>query len=387
MRVSPKNEEAPPPLPSRRRLALPQRSWKSSSELPSAITRWENSDNNGITGIGMQHPPHQHRRSNSDSSTEVDLAQFDASEVADDDDDDDEDDDNDDDDVDSAAVSEEQEDEPISPLKNWSGGNLSRWTSNESLPSMQQGLSPTTTFRPPPTRHFHGSASPHRGVARWHSTSECLQSSSIPEDAEVLTINKKHPADTTKAHEDSLLAKPTRRKSMPLSDEEDSSDSHCGGDGEEEEEQEVEEDNDPVNNRQTSSSETAMPLTRRYRSEIPRRGPNMLLEMQQSLRQPNHSDDQQPAALIQHGREQGPPARISSSRPVPPRRIPSRSVSECVAPLHRSLSRRPSVRRTESASSTSSGGADATTSLMALRQAAEDQRPANSMLVTSSSHL
>ena len=321
----------------------------------------------------MQHP--SHRRSNSDSSTEVDLAQFDASEAAEDDDDDD------DDDVDSIAVSEEQEDEPISPLKNWTGSNLSRWTSNESLPRLQQGLSPTTTFRPPPTRHFHGSASPHRGVTRWHSTSECLQSSSIPEDAEVLTINKKHPADTTKDSEDSLLAKPTRRRSMPLSDEEDSIDSHGAG-------EEEEEDNDPVNNRQTpSSSETTMPLMRRYRSEIPRRGPNMLLEMQQSLRQHTHSDDQQPAEMIHHGREQAPPARISSSRQAPPRRIPSRSVSECVAPLHRSLSRRPSVRRTESASSTSSGGADATTSLVALRQAAEDQRPASSMLVTSSSHL
>ena len=377
--MSPKNDEAPPPLPSRHRLALPQRSWKSTSQLPNVtVSRWENSDHNGMDGAGrQQHPPH--RRDNSDSSSEVDLAQFEHSEAADNDDDDD------DDDLDSEAASEEQEDEPLSPLKSSTCSKLSRWTNNESLPRSQQGLSPTTTFRPPPTRQFLGPASPHRGVARWRSTSECLQNSSIPEDAEVLTMNKKHPADAAKDDEDSLLAKPKRRNSMPRSDEEECTDCYVvDGDDKQEEGK----DNDPVNDRHTtSSSETMMPLMRRHRSEIPRRGPNMLLEMQQSLQQPKRPDDQQQEASIHHGCEKVLPSRISSSRQAPPRRIPSRSVSECVAPLQRSLSRRPSVRRTESASSTSSGGADATTSLLALRQAAEDQRPANSMLVTSSCHL
>lgn len=331
MMLSTKNEKAPPRT-SRGRGA-PQRSWKSSSDLPQrSVGRWESMESlssaaSSTSSRNNAAPPMRPpRRNNSDSSSEVDLDEFDATDHGDDDDD-----------VDS---SDEEEQEPLSPLKgDGRAADLTLWKSSDSLPRLHEMIPSLSR----PSRQ--GPSSPHRGgLARWKSTSECIQRSSIPEDSELLTICKRHPADDTKDEDDSLT-KPKRRNSLTQNEA-------------------PEEDNDKNDDaNEAEMMPTPVMLMRRNRSEAPRRGQSALLQMQHSLR--DVSQDGRPQAALPSTSREGPPQRSGSSRPTPPRRAPSRSVSERVSPLQRSLTRHTSMIQRRPSSSAAAAGGD----LMTLRKA------------------
>ena len=208
------------------------------------------------------------------------------------------------------------------PIKRGSNLTRSKSTSHGLPPSRGRGLPSRGT----PSRR---SSSPDRsnGLTRWKSTSECLRVSSIPEDSCLLSLtSKKHPADTDPSVDESprMPGPPKRRSSFSNEDE-----PKMLIQGEED-------DAEPV------PPPPGKPM-RRHKSEfVPRRG--LLLEMQMSLESESTFSCQH-HQQHHHQQHTTTSSTCGDSRPAPPRRAPSRTVSESVTPLQRSLSRHTSMMR------------------------------------------
>jgi len=268
MMVSPKNNEPENRSPIRR--VAPQRSWKSSDSLV------------GVAPVSsLSRPVSPSRRGSNGSDYNDDENSFE---------------------------------------ENKRGSNLIRSKSSSAT-------SPRRVSRGMPSSRLHlpsqeRSSFPDRpnGLSRWKSTSECLRASSIPEDSCLLSLTKKHPADTDPSTDNSprMPGQPRATRSSFSTDNEINM---------------IVEDDEFA----APPPPPPRPITmmRRYQSElVPQRG--MLMEMQQSL-----------ASSAAPPETSSSKRRGDDDRPAPPRRAPSRSPSECAkrAPLQRSLSRNTSMRR------------------------------------------